>query len=455
MGEALYNLAASEEIHRYNDADTFLYALKSGELCEEFISSWQGFLEEFGARCPKEIDVATPRPKENPAAVFEQAKKLALSIKSGSESFFAINRKKRESAYQALLAEAHRMGKSTARQFEKNYRILYNFGGFRESGKQYITKAVDLFRQEALALGKRFVSEGRLENAEQVFDLSIDDIDRASANPTMELRELVQKRTAFTDRLRKSHFAVRIIDSRGKIFMPPVNLTENGGFSGIAISPGVVRGRAKVLHTANEKTLLPGEILVARATDPGWTPLFINAGGIALEIGGALQHGAVVAREYGIPCVSGITDATRFISDGQLIELDGSNGVVRILDGDKPVYPPVSEAEKNARKEKAARKKKEKIIRRIKQTVLMMIPVFLSPFLVLFVGALLFILVKLLMGVGAVQSIADFRMIIETNFTLISLSTWLVVLIAIAFAFWHNRKKINKAIKDFFSNKQH
>ena len=87
-----------------------------------------------------------------------------------------------------------------------------------------------------------------------------------------------------------------------------------------------------MLHMAKEKQLLPGEILVARVTDPGWTPLFVNAAGIVLEIGGALQHGAVVAREYGIPCVSGLDGATDQLKDGQLIEVDGSNGVVRILE---------------------------------------------------------------------------------------------------------------------------
>ena len=107
---------------------------------------------------------------------------------------------------------------------------------------------------------------------------------------------------------------------------------RGGELSGVPISPGVVQGRVKVFQHATDKTLLPGEILVARATDPGWTPLFINARGIILEIGGALQHGAVVAREYGIPCVSGLDDATSKLKDGQLVEVDGSNGIVRILE---------------------------------------------------------------------------------------------------------------------------
>jgi len=332
MGEALYKIAAAEDFQRFTDIGSFFDALNRGELDSDFTSSWYGFLEEFGARCPKEIDVATPRPKENPAILFEQAKALALSISEGHDDFFEKNRKKRVESHHALLAAARNMGKSYARQFTKQHRILFNFGGFRESGKHYITKAVDMFRQEALRVGHQLVSEGRLDRPDQVFDLSLEDLDNAIANPGMELRELSQERTAFINRLRKSHYAVRIIDSRGKIYMPKVSYAKSGGFSGIAVSPGLIKGRVKVLHTANEKGLLPGEILVARATDPGWTPLFINAAGIVLEIGGTLQHGAVVAREYGIPCVSGITDATQFISDGQLIEVDGSNGVVRILE---------------------------------------------------------------------------------------------------------------------------
>ena len=86
-----------------------------------------------------------------------------------------------------------------------------------------------------------------------------------------------------------------------------------------------------MLNDPDEKPVLPGEILVARATDPGWTPLFINAAGVNLEIGGVLQHGALVAREYGKPCVAGIENVTQLLEDGQWIELDGASGVIRLL----------------------------------------------------------------------------------------------------------------------------
>ena len=96
------------------------------------------------------------------------------------------------------------------------------------------------------------------------------------------------------------------------------------------MSAGVATGRVRVLHDPNEGTLEPGEILVARATDPSWTPLFVTAAAVILEVGGPLQHGALVAREYGKPCVTAIVEATRRLQDGMVVEVDGDAGVVRM-----------------------------------------------------------------------------------------------------------------------------
>ena len=94
----------------------------------------------------------------------------------------------------------------------------------------------------------------------------------------------------------------------------------------------MVRGEVKVLRRPDEKPVCPGDILVAPATDPGWTPLFINAAGIVLEFGGALQHGALVAQEYGKPCVSGVEDACRLLENQKMVEVDGDTGVVRLVE---------------------------------------------------------------------------------------------------------------------------
>jgi rifampicin phosphotransferase len=334
MGQLMYSLASAPEVRAYETAQDFLAVLETKRLSPEFTRAWEHFMAEFGMRCPGEIDPATPRPKEQPGLFFEQLKNMSRSTQEQSRSvdFFAEARAKREAAYQALYGTALKSSKKKARNLEKYYKTWEMFGGYRETPKHYVIQVVDIFRHLVLRIAQGFVESCRLDHPEQIFDLTIDDIDRAQADPTVDLRALAQERSLLINRMRKSHLVARIIDSRGKIFYPPHQATGDGSLKGVPISPGTVQGRVKVFQYAIEKQLLPGEILVARATDPGWTPLFINAGGIILEIGGALQHGAVAAREYGIPCVSGLDGATTLLKDGQWVEVDGSNGTVRIIE---------------------------------------------------------------------------------------------------------------------------
>jgi pyruvate,water dikinase len=258
---------------------------------------------------------------------------VALESEKTAGNIFQQAKMKREAAYDALYQRALQKGNRHAQALDKLYNIWITLGGYRETPKHYVITVIDMFRKRVLKIAENFVQEGRLDAPDQIFDLTIEDIDHACTDTTLNLRTLAAERAVIINKIKRSHLVARIIDSRGKIYYPPHKTAVEGQISGIAISPGVVRGKVKVFHFADEKKLLPGEILVTRATDPGWTPLFINAGGIILEIGGALQHGAVVAREYGIPCVSGLNQAVDLFKDGQLVEVDGSNGIVRILDG--------------------------------------------------------------------------------------------------------------------------
>ena len=333
MGEALCELASSPEVRCYASGE-FLAHLEQRDLNAAFLERWNRFVGEFGARCPREIDVATPRPNEQPLLLYEELKNLSLAVagRDATTSFFDEARSKREAAYDALHELALEKGKRHARAFEKQYRVWVTLAGYRETPKHYVIKVIDRFRKRVLQVGEGFVTARRLDSPEQIFDLTVEDIDRALTDPTLDLRSLAAERPAFINRVRRSHLAPHMIDSRGKMFYPPAKKAEAGSLVGVAISPGIARGRVRVLHSVDEKKLLPGEILVARATDPGWTPLFINAAGIILEVGGPLQHGAIVAREYGIPCVSGLHGATDKLKDGQLVEVDGSNGIVRLLE---------------------------------------------------------------------------------------------------------------------------
>jgi pyruvate,water dikinase len=334
MGQLMYKLASFEEIKTSRSADEFVQRLYKRTLDPALLKVWDQYMDEFGFRCPGEIDVSIARPNEKPELLYEQLKDISQAIisRKGSRTIFEEAKAKREAAYQSLRELAFQKGKGTGKAFEACYRVLLSFGGHgKETSKHHIVMVMDVFRKRALQVAQTFVKAGRLDDPDQIFNLTIDDIDRAVKQPALDLRVLARERTVLLNKIKRIHLIARVIDSRGKVFSPPQKEAKQGELTGVPISPGIVQGKVKVLHQVDEKKLLPGEILVARSTDPGWTPLFINAGGIILEIGGALQHGAIIAREYGIPCVSGLDDATSLLADGQLIEVDGSNGIIRLL----------------------------------------------------------------------------------------------------------------------------
>ncbi len=178
MGEEVYALASSAEIGQFDTAADFLTALEQGSVAPDFVRRWEHFLAEFGFRCPVEIDPATPRPSEQPALFFEQLKNMALSV-NVSRSFFDDARAKREAAYQALYEIALKKCKNKARALERYYNRWLTFGGYRETPKHYVIKVISLFRCQALAIAQTFVAGGRLDRPEQIFDLTIADIDHA------------------------------------------------------------------------------------------------------------------------------------------------------------------------------------------------------------------------------------------------------------------------------------
>ncbi len=322
MGHRMYELASFPEVQSTADGEEFARKLESRGYSTELMDAYESYLDKFGCRGIKEIDVATPRCYEDLPAFFEQLRAIDVTndtIKTAKE--------RRSKAYDELLAIAARKGKKE--RFERLVR-QHSMAGFREAPKYFFIITVDLLRRRALELGARFVEEGRLESVNQVFDLRIEEIARAERELDLDVLALVARNLEPRKKLKHVKSWPRVIDSRGKIFRAPPGDSEDG-FVGDAIAPGVVRGKAKVLHTPYEKPLRRGEILVTRASDPGWTPIFINAAGVVLEVGGALQHGAVIAREYGLPCVSGLDGITETIRDGQIIEVDGSAGVVRLV----------------------------------------------------------------------------------------------------------------------------
>lgn len=314
------------------EAETFEEKLKTKKLPKEFLAAWEKFLYTYGCRGSEEIDIASPRYSDNPKMLFDQLLLIRNAKGETPEQKFVRQQQERQAAYEKLYAKVLQKDPNQAKRLAEYYRVFETFGGYRETHKYYLIFVIGLVREKILKLAQTFVSQNRLDSIDQIFDLTLAQLDQAKNDESMDLRALVQANTVFIKRLAKISQPPLIIDSRGFIPYPPASPSKPGEYAGIPISGGVVRGRIKVLQRPDEKPLKKGEILVARSTDPGWTPLFVSAAGLIMEVGGVLQHGALVAREYGIPGVSGVEYATKIFRDGMMVELDGTAGVVRVLE---------------------------------------------------------------------------------------------------------------------------
>ncbi len=179
-------------------------------------------------------------------------------------------------------------------------------------------------------MGDALIRTGQVEAAEDIFFLTPQEARAALAGADM--RTTIRERRADYSQELKRRYIPRVLLSDGT---QPTDETGTIGTTdkilrGTPVSPGKVTAQARVILDPTGARLSPGEILVAPSTDPGWTPLFLTAGGLIMEMGGAMSHGAVVAREYGIPAIVGVPDATQRIATGQHITLDGSAGTVTI-----------------------------------------------------------------------------------------------------------------------------
>ncbi len=331
MGLTLFNMSRLLDPDRFKSKEELIQQFEAGDLSAEFKDAWKGFMDKFGHRGPGELDVATPRYRDNPQSLLNQ---VYMMFDSGNNDENAQERydrcqKERLQAFEELSKIANKNGWFRTMRFKHLYRILETFGGYREHHKYFVICANGPFRERVLKMGEQLGSTGRLDNREQAFDLTIEELTRSANEPNLDLRSAAKKNTAFINQIKNRGDLPAVIDSRGRIFRPKRPPLAEGDLVGQPVSTGVVRGKVKILANPDEKPLLPGEILVARATDPGWTPLFVNAGGIVLEIGGMLQHGALVAREYGKPCIAGVPNATSEFKDGDYIEVDGSAGIIR------------------------------------------------------------------------------------------------------------------------------
>ena len=328
MGIELYRLSTLLPADAFEDVDTLERSLVARRLPADFLAAWDRFVERFASRGPLEMDLAYPKYGDDPAIALRQMAMLARGGSVNPEEVHERQARERATAYSRL---GELLPPAKRRRLARAYRNILDFESARERPKHHITMVNLRIRRRLLAMADRWVDAGRLDRRDDIFELRLDDIDRAERDPGVDLRRHIATTNQFYRDVcsRVRHFP-HAIDSRGRILRPPGRQVP-GELSGMPVSSGRVRGPVKVMHDPFEKQVEPGDILVAHTTDPGWTPLFINAAAVLLEVGGELQHGALVAREYGKPCIAGVVQVTSRLSDGQMVEVDGDAGVVRIL----------------------------------------------------------------------------------------------------------------------------
>ncbi len=330
QGIALFRLAKALERSDFHDVGALAERIDKREMPAKFLSEWDAFLRRFGCRGPHEMDVASPRYADDLTLALHQMSCMVVDEADfDPEVAHRRNVEERRRAYEELRRRSGWLRRAVLRRV---YRLIELFGGTRDTPKYHAVMLTYAIRKRALSEGQRLVTEGRLDAAKDVFDLTFDDLEAAVRDPALDLRGRRTERTRFAKQL-AAHVTEfpQVIDSRGRILRPPPREGKPGELVGMAVSPGVVRGPVKVIRNPRDTPVRKGDVLVAYTTDPGWTPLFMNAAAVVLEVGGVLQHGAVIAREYGKPCVVGIDRVMTKLYDGQRVEVDGTVGVIRLL----------------------------------------------------------------------------------------------------------------------------
>ena len=303
---------------------------RGGSLPPKLQTSLEDFLRRYGHRAVAEIDLGLPRWSEDPMYIMGVlANYLRLDDPQAAPDV-QFDRATREA--EDMVAELTRRAAGKSRLRGELVRFLLGrareLSGLREMPKFCIVLLMARVRELLWTVGAELAEAGRLESAEDIFFLSVPEAWAVLAGE--DLRPLIRGRRAVYEQEVGRRHVPRLLLSDGT--EPTADQHDaagpEDGLSGTPASGGVVSGKARVILDPGNAHLEPGEILVAPSTDPGWTPLFLTAGGLVMEMGGPMSHGAIVAREYGIPAVVGVPDATKRVETGQVITVDGSTGKV-------------------------------------------------------------------------------------------------------------------------------
>ncbi len=341
MGLALLDVADVIRPHpdvvaflEHVEDDGFLDELGKLEGGRDVRDAIRAYLDKYGMRCVGEIDITRPRWSEHPTTLVPLLLGNIKNFEPGAaQRRFEQGRHEASTKEQELLERLRLLpdGEQKAEEAKRMIDRVRTFIGYREYPKYGMVSRYFVYKQALLEEADRLVQAGVLREKEEIFYLRLQELHDVVRTNQMDDQLIRERKAAF-----RSYQALnppRVLTSDGEAVAGAYRRDDlpTGSLVGLPVSAGTVEGRARVILDMAQADLEPGDILVTSYTDPSWTPLFVSIAGLVTEVGGLMTHGAVIAREYGLPAVVGVEHAIRLIRDGQRIRVHGTDGYVEIL----------------------------------------------------------------------------------------------------------------------------
>lgn len=341
MGLALMDVA--DAIRPYPEVIHYLQHVKEDNFLDELVKfdggletrdAINGYLNKYGMRCNGEIDITKTRWSEKPITLVPM---ILGNIRNFEPN--ASKRKFEQGRQEALIKEQELLdrlkslpdGEQKVKETKRMIDLIRNFIGYREYPKYGMINRYFVYKQALMKEAERLVQTGVIYGKEDIYDLTFEELHEAVRTNKLDTRIISKRKDEY--KLYEKLTPPRVITSDGEIIVGKYkreNLPTEA-IVGLPVSSGIIEGRARVILNMEDADLEDGDILVTSFTDPSWTPLFVSIKGLVTEVGGLMTHGAVIAREYGLPAVVGVENATKLIKDGQRIRVHGTEGYIEIL----------------------------------------------------------------------------------------------------------------------------
>jgi len=341
MGLALLDVA--DVIRPYPEVINYLQHVKDDSFLDELVQfdggqesrdALSAYLNKYGMRCAGEIDITRTRWSEKPTTLVPLILSNIKNFEPGeSKRRFEQGRQEALKKEQELLDRLKQLpdGEQKAKETKRMISLIRNFIGYREYPKYGMVHRYFVYKQALLKEAEQLVQANVLHEKEDIYALTFQELREVVRTKKLDDQIISKRKDEYT--FYEKLTPPRVLTSDGEIIAGEYKREHlpAEALVGLPVSSGVIEGRARVILNMEDADLEDGDILVTSFTDPSWTPLFVSIKGLVTEVGGLMTHGAVIAREYGLPAVVGVENATKLIKDGQRIRVNGTDGYVEIL----------------------------------------------------------------------------------------------------------------------------